>query len=420
MVIKMDYPYLTSDIPGIGGVIKTEPEDFIVEEIPLYQPSGAGEHIYAFIEKRNLNTQEMITRLSQHLGIKARDIGVAGNKDRRGITRQMVSLWRADPARVENLNVPQLRVLWVKRHKNKLHRGHLAGNRFEIRIRQINPDAAKIVPQVLEKLNKIGVPNYFGIQRFGIHNDNAAAGKALLLQQWEDFFHIVLGNPGSSQIQSGQTGEQRGDDNHAAILRARQLFEEGKLAEAVELWPPDYSFPKSLLRRLIEFKGGYHNTIATMPAAMKNFYLNAYQSHLFNETLRLRMPAINEVWVGDLAYLHRNGAVFKVEQAETEQTRVDSSEISPSGPIWGSTMITPEGKEWELEEKVVSEEGFTVEELRARFKTAGLKGERRPFRIFLTDVDYEFVEDSLLLRFTLPRGVYATIVLRELMKTDNL
>src|SRR5262245_7615155 len=84
--------YLTQDIPGVGGVLRESPEDFFVEELPLYEPCGSGEHIYLFVEKRNMSTVQMIRLLARHFGIGEESVGYAGLKDKRAVTRQVVSI----------------------------------------------------------------------------------------------------------------------------------------------------------------------------------------------------------------------------------------------------------------------------------------------------------------------------------------
>lgn len=171
-------PYLTDSLPGIGGALRAVPEDFCVEELPAYEPSGAGEHTYAWIEKRGLSTPDMVERLARALGVQARDVGYAGLKDRHAVTRQWVSLPRVDPARVEALSLDGLRVLAATRHGNKLRTGHLRGNRFIVRLTALTalPEALRQARQVAEALGAQGVPNYYGEQRFGRDGDNAARG----------------------------------------------------------------------------------------------------------------------------------------------------------------------------------------------------------------------------------------------------
>jgi len=126
----MSLPYLTRDIPGIGGTIKQRAEDFFVQEIPIYEPSGEGEHVFAEIQKVNLTTFDAINRIAAALKISNRDIGYGGLKDARAITRQIFSIPGTTEAAVMNLKVPDLTVLWAARHGNKMRLGHLKANRF--------------------------------------------------------------------------------------------------------------------------------------------------------------------------------------------------------------------------------------------------------------------------------------------------
>ncbi|PID38669.1 MAG: tRNA pseudouridine synthase D [Proteobacteria bacterium] len=162
------------DLPETGGAV-VEPQDFIVEELPAYTPQGSGEHVYVWIEKRQLTTPQAIARLARYAGVASRDVGSAGLKDRHAITRQWLSFAgpKADGLRRYDDEDGRLQVLEVTRHGNKLRTGHLRGNRFIIRLRDVVPDArAKALP-ILGRLEERGLPNYYGAQRFGRDGDNA-------------------------------------------------------------------------------------------------------------------------------------------------------------------------------------------------------------------------------------------------------
>jgi tRNA pseudouridine13 synthase len=133
--------YLTAEVPGTGGAIKGSPEDFLVEEIPAYQPGGQGEHCYALVEKRGITTLEALRRISKALGVQERDLGYAGMKDAVGVTRQTISIPRVAPETVLALQIPAVSVLSAVLHGNKLRLGHLKGNRFRIRVRGVVPEA---------------------------------------------------------------------------------------------------------------------------------------------------------------------------------------------------------------------------------------------------------------------------------------
>jgi tRNA pseudouridine13 synthase len=156
--------------------IRTQPEDFEVEELPAYDPSGAGEHLYVTFRKRGLDTLEAVRRLASTLGVQARDAGTAGLKDRHAVTTQTVSfpfpLAREVPT-LEALSADGLTALAAARHGNKLRTGHLRGNRFRLVLRGIDEAAAPALERAFLALAETGLPNHYGVQRFGREGDNA-------------------------------------------------------------------------------------------------------------------------------------------------------------------------------------------------------------------------------------------------------
>jgi len=176
----MELPYLTSDCFSIGGRLKCELEDFQVEEIPAYLPCGWGEHLFAWIEKRDVSAEELVSTLSRQLHVGRREIGVAGLKDRRAVTRQFVSLPQRCLPAVHRLENDHIRVHSVARHRNKLKSGHLAGNRFSILVRDVVPDAFGAAQKIAAEICRVGAPNYYGRQRFGRDGQTLRCGLDLL------------------------------------------------------------------------------------------------------------------------------------------------------------------------------------------------------------------------------------------------
>jgi tRNA pseudouridine13 synthase len=176
------HPYLTEAVPGIGGTIRAVPEDFRVEERPLYLPCGQGEHLYFRVTKRGLSTPELVARLSSSLGVKARCIGVAGLKDAQAVTSQMVSAQGVTPDAIARLRLDGqlLAVEVLGWHRNRLRTGHHRGNRFHLVVRGVRSEAPSRVPAILEEMVRRGVPNYFGPQRQGRSGLNYQLGAALL------------------------------------------------------------------------------------------------------------------------------------------------------------------------------------------------------------------------------------------------
>ena len=167
-----EWPHAYGGPSGTGN-IKTEPDDFIVEEILSFEPEGNGEHVFLHIEKIGENTEYVARLLARHAGVRQRDIGYAGLKDRHGRTRQWFSVWlpgKADPD-WSPLETGNLKILHSIRHPRKLKRGVLSGNRFGLRIRNWQGDRDR-AEQQLQQIQNQGFPNYFGEQRFGHQGRN--------------------------------------------------------------------------------------------------------------------------------------------------------------------------------------------------------------------------------------------------------
>lgn len=183
----MDSPRdtLSADLAGLPeGWIRCAPEDFVVDELPAYEPSGRGEHLFVTFRKTGLTTPEAVRRLAEALGADPRGAGHAGMKDRHAVTTQTVSfpfpIARDEAAAMASVSVPGVEVLSFRRHDGKLKPGHLAGNRFRVVVRGLGPGARDAAKSTLATIARIGVPNAFGPQRFGRDGDNPARALAWL------------------------------------------------------------------------------------------------------------------------------------------------------------------------------------------------------------------------------------------------
>lgn len=402
--------YLTSTCPGIGGRLKEEFEDFIVEEVPLYPATGEGEHVYFQIEKTDVSTIEAVERLARALGRDAREFGFAGLKDRRGVTRQVLTIDRVDPERVRAVEVSGVRVLSAERHRNKLRIGHLRGNRFRIRLRDVEPDPERI-RTILDVLVDRGLPNWFGPQRFGVRGEAQWIGRALVAGDDRDAVRRLLGHPAV-------------EEGNADVVAARWLFEQYRWTEAFERLPGAYRDERRVIDHLLHRGEDWTGARRRLGKRMTRFYAAAFQSWLFNRVLDRRLELeggdLGRLRSGDLAFLHRNGAVFLVDDPETLVERSRALEISPSGPLFGRRMPNPGGEIARLEEAVLSEQGLSLRDFDSLERLCDLGGERRPIRVPVADLDWRLEERDLVLGFFLPKGSYATSLVRELMKNDEV
>lgn len=332
-------PYLTPDLPGVGGRIKVEPADFVVEEVPAYEPAGVGEHLFLWVEKTDMGAEYFVRQLARRLNCPPGEIGTAGMKDRRAVTRQWVSVPQSCEPALSALDGDGIRVLSTSRHGNKLRAGHLKGNRFDILIR----DASTVDPEpILNRVRELGMPNFYGPQRFGRDGETSAMGMAML------------------------RGER---------VNSRNPF----------------------LRKLS---------------------LSAAQSLLFNDYLGRRMAdgLFRTVIDGDAMAKWPAGGMFTVENLETEQQRFNAREIVTAGPMFGKKTFPTHGLAAEREAAVLAAANLTAEAFAGFGKL--LMGTRRHNLVYVDDLAVERTEQGLRLRFFLPSGSYATVLLREVMKVD--
>jgi tRNA pseudouridine13 synthase len=413
--------YLTADLPGIGGKIKQHLEDFVVEEVPLYKAEGVGTHCYLFVEKRGYSTMAAADLVAKALGRRSFDIGYAGLKDKQAVTKQWFSVEHLDTPEAKQLGekLPEgLKIVALTRHRNKIKRGHLLGNRFQIRVRNDEwgrvgvgmAEASRRAEAILEVLKKRGVPNFFGPQRFGMRRDNHMLGLALLQHEDKAFVDRFLGDPDESV-------------DHGQVLHARQQYAKGELEAAINSWPGHLRDERRALSALIKGKGNPKRAVFAVDMELKRLMVSALQSFLFNRVLERRLSKLDIVMPGDFCYKHENGASFLVgsaiEEAQKEQPRADAHEISPTGPLYGHRMSDAQAVAGQMEAEVLHEYQLTPETFEGPM---GAPGGRRPLRFFADDLHTEAGSDEhgmyLEFEFMLPGGSYATVLLGEVMKED--
>ncbi|MFM9997087.1 MAG: tRNA pseudouridine(13) synthase TruD [Phycisphaerales bacterium] len=407
---------LTADLPGVGGRLRERPEDFFVEEQPLYTPCGDGEHVYLFVERRNLSTLDVARRLARHFGVRDSAVGFAGLKDKRAVTRQVFSIHTPGKALEDfpSIRDERLTVLWADRHANKLRRGHLAGNRFSIRIRGVEPTKVLVARATLDRLARVGVPNRIGEQRFGYMGRNHLIGRAIVIADWRAALDALL-SPDPA-VHDGQRD-------------ARELYARGEFDDARRAFAPASRTERRVLDALA--RGATpERAVRAIDRMEAGFFLTAFQSAVFNAVLdrRIAAGALGTLAAGDVAMKHVNRAPFTVcEETLAEPgfaERLARFEISPSGPMWGVSMLRASGPTNDTE--IAALHAFGVSEAdvtQTERRSLPLPGERRPLRVPLTDPDVEGGMDEhgpyVRVAFDLPRGAFATTVLREIMKPQH-
>jgi tRNA pseudouridine13 synthase len=317
--------------------IRSTLEDFAVDELPLYPPSGKGGHTFVRVEKRDATTEQVAAALARSASVATGAVGYAGRKDRRAVARQWFSVPGLDPDRALALEPAGARVLEAARHAHKLRTGQLRGNAFAIAVRGVDAAAAAAALRRLAEIGRLGLANRFGVQRFGRAGDNAERGRALL------------------------EGRLRVRDRRAA-----------------------------------------------------RFLVSALQAAVFNEVLGRRPLALDRIEAGDVAQVVASGGLFVVEDEAREAPRAAAFEISATGPIFGCADVrerAPSGLPAARERAVL--DAFGIAEL-APPPGLRLRGTRRPLRVPVRAAAAERGDELLRLRFELPAGSYATVLIEEL------
>jgi len=328
--------------------------DFIVNEIPLYEFTGDGEHLILHVRKKDMTTWEMISAIAKYCKIKQRDIGYAGLKDKHAMTMQYISLLAKDnEEKLKTFKHDKIKILSTTRHNNKIRTGHLKGNHFKVRLKKVLGVQKDKLDSVLKWIKKEGVPNYFGNQRFGNSGDNWKEGKDIL--------------EGKLKIRDRKT--------RTFLINAYQsyLFNNW-LSKRIELSMLLEAFSETEAEQLFNLpKGSLKGTKS--------------QPHFF------------KILEGDLMMHYPYGRVFELESIEEEAKRFSEFDIAPSGLLAGKRVSSAQ-KVAGLIEQNYNEE---INE----------NGNRRYAWIKVTDIKKSYVEEKAHyeLEFTLPKGAYATNVL---------
>ena len=344
--LDLKQPYITPNLEGIGGSIRARPEDFQVEEIAQYQPTGKGSHLYVNITKKNKTTRQVQKKIAEIFKLRPRNIGTAGLKDKNAVTTQTFSiLFEKNDVSVEEAvnsieSKMDVEVNWAKFHTNKFRAGHLLGNRFTITISDIRIPRRKALERsklIAEQIHQQGIPNYYGDQRLGRRGKN-------VLEGWE-------------------------------ILNGEKRFK--------DRW----------LNKLL---------------------VASYQSYLCNRYIaeRVRRGLFGKLLLGDIAKKHETGGIFWVNDLTVDQPRFESKEISFTAPIFGYKMSHPLDESAKLETEIFEESGMSMKTL----KRKKITGTRRFGRV-TPEIEITENQRGLQLDFMLPKGGFATTLLREFMKT---
>ena len=337
---------------------KQTARDFVVEEIPLYEFSGDGEHLVMFVRKKNISTMEMVGVFARYLGIKNRDIGYAGLKDKHAMTKQYVSIHKQHEEALEKFEHESIKILSKVYHNNKIRIGHLRGNRFYIKLKKVNPTSAIKIDEALKNISEYGMPNYFGYQRFGNDGDNHIDGE---------------------KIAKGEKKERN--------PKIKKLLINAYQSHLFNMW---------LSRRL---------EITTLVSNFQAIELESLLNIPLEQIKKLKTQKHPfKVMLGDIMEHYPHGRLFDFDGSDEDLERFNSQSISVTGLLCGSKVKTSS------DTAGIIEKTFN--------DTINADGARRYAWVYPTEVEGRFnqVEAQYELNFTLPKGSYATVLIEELAK----
>ncbi|HMK95646.1 MAG TPA: tRNA pseudouridine(13) synthase TruD [Candidatus Limnocylindrales bacterium] len=436
--------YLTKSL-GIGGVIREEVEDFLVEEM-LVDGSKARvngtapsrvlgstlqrqRYLLCVLVKRNWDTFIAIKNIAKQLGIDQGRIQIAGIKDAKAVTAQHLTVdggLLEDAARV---HVKDLQVIPVGYVHEALSTYYLLGNYFTIRIKTIRHKQSTVETRLAQSIKETeasgGIPNFFGHQRFGTTRPiTHLVGKSLVQGDFEEAAMLLLAKPSVYE--------------HPASRKARQQLQEtGNFRQALDNFPKQLRFERLMLSHLAENPDDFVGAFQRLPLKLQELFVQAHQSYLFNRFLSGRLLAgyaLNSPLAGDYVVgVDRSGLpitkISKIVKAETEtalNNQVKAGKMQVALPIVGTRQKLSGGLMGEIEQRILEAERVKLEELHVNpLSRAGGKGGLRttiaPMRGLKVHVSAGGGGRSseLLLSFMLQRGCYATVLLRELMKPDD-
>ncbi len=413
-VVGMDSFF--TDIPGLGGRIKVEPEDFVVDEIPVFPLPRDGKYIIARVKTKNWETNALLKRMAARLRIPVSLIGFAGMKDKRAVTSQLMS-FQCAMNDVRDMKLPDVEVEILYKSNYPVFRGNLKGNRFSILIRDVEGDeeTVKEICRIIEATG--GFPNFFGVQRFGVIRPiTHLVGKYIVLGDMKKAVMTYTANP------------IRGEDENSYNARK---FLEGTMdfSEALKVYPEKLIFERQMMFHLSEREGDWTGALQKLPKNLSIMFIHAYQSYLFNRMLSMRLRQgipLNKVVEGDIVITFKDGEVqsrsgmtARKSNLDKINRQIEKGNCFPSGVIAGHDTMLADGLMGEIERRVLEEEGVEPEKfIIPELPSLSSKGIRRILISPVGRIRQEMKDRTLRLSFSLPKGCYATCLLREFMKAD--
>lgn len=416
-MIKSEYPielllgmdYYATGGQGTGGILKKSPGDFRVDEIYGDIKMTGGPYLICELEKTNWDLQKAVKEISKVLGVSHRRIGWAGTKDKRAVTKQFISIYGVSREEIGNIRIKDISLKVVGEANSQISLGDLKGNNFDITISDIDPeDPSPVLEEVSGTSAKGGIPNYFGIQRFGAMRPvTHLTGFRILRGDYREAVRTYVGF--SCGFEPEETEE------------ARKRYRETEDArETLAIMPNHLRYERAMLHRLVEKPGDYESALKVTPPRLLSMFVSAAQSWLFNKALsrRLETGGLNEPVVGDRIIFEggREDTVTR-ENIRTAAVHMKRGRCAPAIFVPGTGSFEPAGETDIYIAELFAEQGIDNESFKraSNFTETAFRGASRAASI-RTDLKWKVAGNSIELEFSLPPGTYATTLSREIMK----
>ncbi|MFB6083174.1 MAG: tRNA pseudouridine(13) synthase TruD [Halorientalis sp.] len=443
--------YYVSDADGVGGRLRDRPADFRVTEIEAFDPEpvdadpGAYPHVLVRVTLSGWDTNDFASALSDALGSSRERISWAGTKDKRAVTTQLFSVADADPEAVAAVDLADADIEVLGRTGRPIFFGDLAGNAFEVTVR--DPERPGLVDRITDDLRgfagaagdgagddgattddpvTVGVPNYFGQQRFGSHRPiTHEVGLEVVRGNWEDAVLAYVGRPSEREPEETQRARDRVEEIAAGSRDWRA---------ALDAMPGYLNYERAMLHELVDRDAAepadFRAALETMPSNLQQLLVNAAQSYVFNRVLSERLTRglpFDRPVAGDVVCFADGDAPAEVTVPDTDRLqRVDENRVDTvtrhcergrafvTAPLVGTETELGDGEPGEIERDVLSDVGIEPADfdLPGEFHSTGTR------RAVLVRTDLSIERDPLTFAFSLPKGSYATVLLREYLKVD--
>ena len=433
-----------SQSEGIGGKIRQLLDDFIVEELLIdgslaevsgpvedWEPSGEGQYLICVLIKRRWDTFLAVKQVAERMHINQKRIRFAGIKDTKALTAQHISMQSVSPNKVLDLQIKDITVYPQRYSRERMYSQLIKGNRFHIAVREIDhpvsviEERANNVQEVIKSVG--GVPNFFGHQRFGTIRPNThQIGKYLTSGDVERAALVFLAEPSIHE--------------HPQAREARQQLQDTMdFQEALECFPRFLRYERCMLRHLTKYPKDFVGAFRELPRRLRKLFVQAHQSYLFNrflsERIRKCIP-LNEPQVGDYIIRLDEHGLPTEEYNQATETNIQTIELSVkegkmcvAAPLIGPDQPPSKGLQGDIEQTILEAEKVTPEIFQLSFMPeATAKGRVRAVLNPVWNLVQEEISDDsenpgkqmMKLGFTLNRGSYATVILREFMKSQDL